>query len=835
MKKLRVEDLACTDDIGTAHKKVLHATPLKAGFSRALDLTMLAVPVEAVLSRFFPEEILDILGHGHLAALISKVIYSTNIYTSSLWTLLGMILINRRTFITKQKRSIGIAIPLAAMLVALLSLFEGAARQIGSDSVAEVTRTQWDQALIYTHQFLQTSFPSTDHLLCVFALIVTLLCLDYLGRTRIYKPSVWIAGTSSIVMLLVLVLCLYVDISSYFESRSSYATYERNLRQGTQRGLSHFKREQTAPAVLIYIGESSNRDALYVELKSRLRDPELNKNAVLFSDVISPHSHTFLALIRTLTIAGDPERDQLIDDKYLSRVNLVSVLKANGIATAWISNKPAYEWVGALFGQQADDIYIQNKDSPGLSQSLQKKDDEVLPLALDKLKMNGSEREVVFFHSQAGHADYCDNIPRTAVSRIPDPDVSLPFSAIYGELPLLSHNRQRDDIVCYRNAMSYVADNLVYTMRQLAAQKQPVVLIYFSDHGEDVLDATGHESNRPSFRKIEVPLLVYFNDAARQAYEDKFQASLANKDKRYGTTWLSDSILDIAGVSDDRRASLSIFGPLDRIPDRYSSLRSYGGKQHVIDVDGNERSLGGIEPADIDLYVKRKLIQSLPAEQQGRICASCADSLLKFSDASRAFLCIAADLVVDPQRHQVFVYRPPQKNGGLTLDSLLDLQTKQPTQLWLNLTNANYPTLELLLSYLDQRIPAEKRNSIFLEIAPDAAENNNLREVLSRIRRDGYGLSYSLQTETGMKCSRGPQISDCDVLRTSIEEALQSTPYSSLSFDIRTKEFAVSIHRPAGVEMNTWDLAVKTGKDLDRDMLQRVTKYMIPYESVFDY
>jgi hypothetical protein len=255
----------------------------------------------------------------------------------------------------------------------------------------------------------------------------------------------------------------------------------------------------------------------------------------------------------------------------------------------------------------------------------------------------------------------------------------------------------------------------------------------------------------------------------------------------------------------------------------------------VIDVDGNERSLGGIEPADIDLYVKRKLIQSLPAEQQGRICASCADSLLKFSDASRAFLCIAADLVVDPQRHQVFVYRPPQKNGGLTLDSLLDLQTKQPTQLWLNLTNANYPTLELLLSYLDQRIPAEKRNSIFLEIAPDAAENNNLREVLSRIRRDGYGLSYSLQTETGMKCSRGPQISDCDVLRTSIEEALQSTPYSSLSFDIRTKEFAVSIHRPAGVEMNTWDLAVKTGKDLDRDMLQRVTKYMIPYESVFDY
>jgi len=808
---------------------------LGAVFSRGLDVAILTIPVETAIFRFFPAEIVGRMGHGHIAAIIGKVINSTHIYTANLWTLLGLMLIYRTAFRKKQKRGLGIAIPTAIVFVALLSVFEGPAGQFGSDSLDEVTRTQWTQVADYTLQFLQTSIPSKEQVLLSFFPIVLLLFVYLLVRARIYRPNAWMASVSGILMAGILVLCLYIDISSYFESRSGYAIYERNLREGTQRGVSHFQRKASAPEVFVYIGESSNRDALYTELKDQLKDSSLSSNAVLYSDVVSPHSHTFLSLIRTLTVAGDPELDQLTDDKKLSRINVVSILKKNGIITSWISNKPSYEWVAALIGQQADEIYIQNKDNPDQTAVLRKKDGELLPMALGKLKTDKPEAKVVFFHTQAGHGEYCDNIPRTAVSRIPDPEASLPFSALYGEIPLLSEQRQRQNVRCYRNAMSYVADNLVTSMKQLSQATVPEVLIYISDHGEDVADGTGHDSSRPSFRKIEVPFLVYFNDAAKRAYPDKFEAATANKDMRYATTWLSDSILDLEGVSDDRREQLSIFRPLNRIPDRFSSLRWYGGKEHVIAVDDAKEIGNGIQTTDIDLYAKEQLIRALPADEQGKICASQTDSLQKFSDAARGFSCLQADLVVDVQRQEVFVYRPPQKKGGLTLDNMVNLSTKQPSELWLSLIDARGSTLQFLLSYLNKRFPAERRGEVLVDLSLEPAENNSAREILSRFRREGYGLSYSLATKMAVKCSEQQERPGCEALRKSVEETLRSAPYSSLSFDIRAKRFATSISRPAGVEMNIWDLHVKAEKDLDREMLQRAGKYQIPYESAFDY
>jgi hypothetical protein len=86
-----------------------------------------------------------------------------------------------------------------------------------------------------------------------------------------------------------------------------------------------------------------------------------------------------------------------------------------------------------------------------------------------------------------------------------------------------------------------------------------------------------------------------------------------------------------------------------------------------------------------------------------------------------------------------------------------------------------------------------------------------------------------------MKCSDRPQKEGCAELKKMTEDILRSMPYSSLSFDIRAKKFATSIDKPAGVELNTWDLAVKTEQDIDRDMLQKVSKYLIPYESPFNY
>jgi hypothetical protein len=264
-------------------------------------------------------------------------------------------------------------------------------------------------------------------------------------------------------------------------------------------------------------------------------------------------------------------------------------------------------------------------------------------------------------------------------------------------------------------------------------------------------------------------------------------------------------------------------------------LRSYGGKQYVIAIDSDANSRNIVNTTNIDLYAKKQLIRSLPLEQQGRICVYRADSLLKYSDASRVFSCSEVDLVIDPQEQEVYVYHPPKKNTGLTLGTLLDLQPKQSTGFWLDVKNAQRSTLEYLVKYLNQRIPPDKRSSTLVEVALSEAENNNLRETLSKIREDGYGLSYFLPTDMGVKCSDNPEKTECAEMKKSIERILRSTPYSSLSLDIRARKFVASIDMPAGVAMDILDLSVKAEKDIDRDMLQRVNKYVIPYESPFNY
>jgi heptose-I-phosphate ethanolaminephosphotransferase len=798
-----------------------------------LDLMVLAIPVGAIVAHCFDQQIREALTHGRLAVIAGKVVVTLDeaIYTILLWTTLGIVLTHRVAF---KKRALGIAVFIATVLVLLSSVVAAAAGEIGSDSLGEVTHSNWREAISYCLQSIQTVDLGKKHLVVVGAPIFFFLVVIVLAKLKIYRPSAVLTKLSAIIALGSLIGCLYWDTSSLLENRASFSMYRSNLQTGTRNEMANFTQEPSAPTVLVYIGESTERNWLYRELRQTIQDPTLNKNLVLFSDVVSPHSHTFLSLFRALSISRDPLQDQLTDDRNLVRPNLVSVLNGKGATTAWYSNQPGNDWVGTLFGHEAAEKYFFENDPRAGDASYMKKDSEVLPQVAERLESSNPERQVIFFHSYAGHFDYCANIPQTAVARVPDPIATLPFTAVYGDMPVLSEDRHRRNVNCYRNAMAHIADNLELVMRRISRLNRPAVLLYFSDHGDDALEGTDHDSGRPSFRKIEVPMVIFFNDAARSAYKQKFDSAVANKDTKYSLGWLADSIIDIAGISYNRHM-LSVFRPINSPPERYSSLRYYRGRQYGIAVDGDANSRGVVQTTNIDLFAKRQLIQTLPADQQGKICAHRADSYLKFSDASEAFSCFEVDLVIEPQMKEVYVFHPPKNSNGLPLGALLALQPERSSGIWLDVKNAQGPTLEFLLEYLNRWFPPKKRRSVLVEVSLSEAESEGLMDILSRIRQNGYGLSYYLPTDEGIKCSIDPETPDCARFKQSVEGILRRVPFSSLSFDIRAKRFAVSIDKPAGVEMNTWDLNAKMASDIDRDMLQKTTKYLIPYVSRFEY
>ena len=789
---------------------------LRAVVSHTLDLIIISIPTIAILVHCFRNEINSNLTQGKIAVVANLLVSSVDeaIYIVLLWTALGLALTLR---IALRVRIHWIVLSAVLILVLLSTTIAEAAGQIGSDSVGELARSNWREAMTYCLQSLQTIDVSPKFLAVVAAPITVFLVSFVFVKLKVYRPNELILRISVLVTLISLAVCVSLDAASLFRDRTSFSTYRLNLEFNTETHAADFVRQRRPPNVLIYIGESSERRWLYRELQRRIQDQAINRNLILFSDVVSPASHTFLSLYRTLSISNNPLWDQLTIDPFLARPSLVSVLNANGAKTVWYSNQPENDWIGSMFGREAQDTHFFGKSSIAGAASRLMNDSEVLPQVLDGIDNPLPSQRVIFFHSYAGHFDYCAHIPLTKGDLGSHLVTSLPFHAVYGDSPVLSESRRKSNVECYLSAMGNVADNLTSTMREMMRSSSPTVLIYSSDHGEDVLDGTGHDSGRPSFRKIEVPMAVFFNDEAKRQYEEEFEFAKANQDKKYNLEWMADSVLDIAGISNRRRRVLSIFGKLEDIPPRYSSLREYRGSEYAISVDGIGDSRGIVKSTQIDLYSKRQLIQAFPVDQRSKICAHRSDSLLKFYEASEAFPCFEVDLVIEPQQHEVYVYHPPKLNSGLPLSVLLDMLPIHSSGVWLDVKNPEEPNLQFLLTYVNQHIAQSRRHSVLIEVSVSQLEGENLNDTFSQIRRDGYGLSYYLPTEEGTSCSEHPGKPECETLKRTVVSALRETPYTSLSFDIKAKRFAVPIATAAGVEMNTWDLDVKSAADIDRE------------------
>jgi glucan phosphoethanolaminetransferase (alkaline phosphatase superfamily) len=799
-----------------------------------LDLTIISIPTVAIFVHCFRHEVYSRLTQGTIGAAVNLIASALDgaVYLVLLWTALGILMTLRVAFRVRTHW----IVPLSCVgLVFLSTTVAEASGEIGADSVGELARSNWREASTYCLQSLQAIDISNKHLAILAIPVSVFLAANILLKAKVYRPNMLVIKISGMVTLVSLAGCVSYDAGNFFQNNTSFSTYRLNLESSTRIDAEDFVRQRSAPTVVVYIGESTERRLFYQELRDKIRDPALTGNLILYSDVVSPASHTFLSLYRVLSVSRNPRWDQLTEDPFLARPNLVSILNANGAETVWYSNQPGNDWIGSLFGREARDAQFFTSNSAAAPTANHSIDSEVLPRVLGGINSSKTAQRVFFFHSYTGHFEYCANIPSHMVSAGSHPLTSLPFHAVYGDTPVLSERLREKNVGCYFSAISNVADNLGSVMRSMMRSSSPTVLIYFSDHGEDPLDGTGHDSGRPGFRKIEVPMAVYFNSEAKRQYKEEFEFARANQDKKYDLEWMSDSILDMEGISNTRRRSLSLFGQLDDLPPRYSSLREYGGKEYAIAVDGIGDSRGVVQPTKIDLYSERELIQSLPPDQQRKVCAHRSDSLLKFSEATEVFSCLEVDLMIEPQQNEIYVYHPPKPNNGLPLSVLLDMLSENSSGIWLDVKNAQERNLEFLLTYLSQRITQRKRHSVLIEVSVDQSESKTLNPIFSKIRNDGFGLSYYLPSDEGISCSEHPEKRGCERFMRTVTSALRGAPFSSLSFDIKAKRIAVPIAKLAGVEMNTWDLGVKSAADVDREMLRDSTKYLIPYESHFDY
>ncbi|MDI9313823.1 MAG: sulfatase-like hydrolase/transferase [Hydrotalea sp.] len=269
--------------------------------------------------------------------------------------------------------------------------------------------------------------------------------------------------------------------------------------------------------LVVYIGESTSPIHWSLYGYQRATTPQLEKlaregNLLVFHNVFSTFSHTGPSLLNALSFR--PLSQSLfapIDGQ--KRIPLPAVLADSNIINHYISTQ--------AYGTSTDllSITIFSKIKKILNNSLN--DHQVLLAQLTGIvpSLKKNQSQVVWLHSYAGHAPYINSLPLNFVAPVDDFYKNQPLNNIIAQDGLKSTVRE---IEGYDSAMTYVDSNLSGAMKQVANLSTPVVVVYFADHGESPNYGLGHDSSRFRHEMFRVPFVIYFNQAAKDAYPQLF-------------------------------------------------------------------------------------------------------------------------------------------------------------------------------------------------------------------------------------------------------------------------------------------------------------------------
>lgn len=728
---------------------------------------------------------------------------------------------------------------IALLSIPILIFFcRGKLDNFGGDTVSEIFSTNTQEAADYAvSHLLRINLSVKEFMLLTvpFALIPAYHFyakdLQDVVKIRDIKLAFW-------VLACMYAAAVFIFCARLVHSYHSIDSYRVPLQQSTRAALPFFSKSSDAPNIVVYIGESTLREEFGPYRADASRSNPLSRtdpNLIAFTNVITAFSHTFPSLYRALSLAGDPYEDQFHLIRDLRRVNSLSVLAEEGAETYWISNQNrgcSVDWTSQLFGQRAEHVEFLNLADEKACLEQRSYDTELIRSFDRHADALERSKQVMFLHSYAGHDNYCRNIPESERGRINPLLASFSQKALFGNKHIQDIRWHRAAINCYASAISYVEKNVRAVINRVARRAKPTVFIYFSDHGEDPYSGTGHDSRFNSFRHIEIPFLVYFNQAAKDRFPRLYRAAAANRAKRYSLEWFSDSLLDLAGVSYAKRKLISIFRENMEAPQRYALRRSdLSGNDLILAVDNEDASQQhGLLNYGHDFYRKRRLVQSLPPSEQKKICAAHTDSVLKYLEALMIFSCAEVDVTVDEKSGHLFAYAFPKASNMLDLQALVRLHGYD--RLVLSVPNLNEANADLALAQLNAIFDENQRRHVILKIpAFKGAEPAYVRRVAAA----NYQVFYDLPEYRSGFCARGAVAGICSQLRQEVLASLRNRDLDGLSFERSAYPFAAALPLADNIGLSIEDASAKNREDLQPAALERSSTYLVPYQSDFDY
>jgi heptose-I-phosphate ethanolaminephosphotransferase len=328
-------------------------------------------------------------------------------------------------------------------------------------------------------------------------------------------------------------------IVGYLHYREQLANMQELLDQNEKipplRNLTDANADQPSTLVLV-IGESTNRQHMSLYGYGRPTTPRLDAmrhELTVFNNIVSPRPYTIEVLQQVLTFA-----DQENPDLYLTQPSLMNMMKQAGYKTYWVTNQQTMTKRNTMltnFSRQTDEqVYLNNSRA----QNSREYDGNVFE-PFERILKEPGERKLIIVHLLGTHMKYEYRYP-------PEYERFKDRTGAGNGL----EDSQLAAVNSYDNAVLY-NDFVVSSLIGMLAKNQPDgMLVYFSDHGEDVYDSPGRQvlgrnEGKPTVPMYTIPFILWQSEKRRNSHPLDLKGKL---DRHYSISHFIHTWSDLVGL-----------------------------------------------------------------------------------------------------------------------------------------------------------------------------------------------------------------------------------------------------------------------------------------------
>lgn len=397
--------------------------------------------------------------------------------------------------------------------------------------------------------FFSMYFTWDIFLLFISFLIVPIVFIRYFTISKEHLPK-----THILLLLLIFLSCSipnisYNTISDYLYYKNKYnreiELFEAKMKE--QKNMNLFsdisvdipKNKQIT--YYIIIGESTARQHMGLYGYARNTNPRLtNKkdSLYIFTNTISPHSHTIASLSKILTFSNNKDESLLY-----SKGNLIQIFNAAGFATYWISNQSLSAEPNSIVNTIAQNALNCTFLSEDKKIKTKRYDGYLLP-EIAKVSENHLQKKCVFIHLLGTHGDYKDRYPIKYETWKSNDSLQMNITEYKNSDFAKYITNMYDNAVLYND---YIISEIINIAQK---SNDYSYVLYISDHGEDVYDSQStfsHQEANATTYMFEIPFIIWCSESYKK-YNTKTNLFNNYVHLPYQTDNIIHTILDISKI-----------------------------------------------------------------------------------------------------------------------------------------------------------------------------------------------------------------------------------------------------------------------------------------------